>query len=99
MTHTYFEKSRKIEFWFMLSTLMIVLFTGEVSAYYQLGWKSAWILSIGMYLIIAAFSVIRKDDFIKKILVFSLAAGITELLADCWLVSSTKTLIILQTNP
>lgn len=99
MQNSYFDKSRKVEFWFMLSTLVVVLMVGMISAHYKLGWKSAWVLSIGMYLIIGAFAFIRNDVFIKKILVFSLAAGTTELLADCWLVSSTKTLIYAANEP
>ncbi len=99
MIDNYFEKGRKTEFWFMLGTLLVVLLVGMVSSRYHLGWKSAWGLSIGMCVVIFAFSLITKDQFIKKILVFSLAAGITELLADCWLVSSTKTLIYAADEP
>lgn len=90
---------RKPEFWFMLATLIIVLAVGFISDLLKLGWKSGWVLAVGMYFIILIFAFITSDDFLKKLLVFGLTAGIVELLADAWLVQSTGTLIYAHGEP
>ncbi len=93
------EVISKKEFWFMLFSLAIVLGVGAVSARYALGWKSAWILSIGMYIILWVFAHLNGDAFIKKILLLGIAAGITELLADCWLVAHIQCLVYTKGEP
>jgi Domain of unknown function (DUF6989) len=90
---------KKAEFWFMLITLIIVLAVGYISSVFRLGWKSAAILSYGMYCIILLFAFITSDYFLKKLLLFSIMAGFTELLADCWLVRSTQTLVYASHEP
>lgn len=99
MTQAKKKVFRKPEFWFMLSSLIIVLGVGFISGQYDLGWKSGFILSIGMYLIILVFAFLTSDTFLKKLLVFSIVAGITELLADCWLVQTTQTLVYASGEP
>lgn len=90
---------RKIEFWFMLATLVIVLAVGFISDIFSLGWKSGWVLAVGMYFIILAFAFIYADGFLKKLLVFGLTAGFVELLADAWLVNYTGTLVYTHGEP
>ena len=90
---------RKIEFWFMLATLAIVLAVGFISDLFSLGWKSGWALAVGMYFIILVFAFITSDNFLKKLLIFGLTAGIVELLADAWLVHFTGTLVYTRGEP
>jgi hypothetical protein len=93
------EAINRKEFWFMLISLGIVLAVGAISAQFELGWKSAWALSIGMYSTIWIFAWLTRDTFLQKILLFGIAAGITELAADCWLVHSTQTLVYAPDEP
>lgn len=95
ITHTV----RKIEFWFMLATLAIVLAVGFISDLFSLGWKSGWVLAVGMYFIILVFAFITSDNFLKKLLIFGLTAGLVELLADAWLVHFTGTLVYTPGEP
>jgi hypothetical protein len=46
-----------------------------------------------MYLAIAAFAFWFDDGFLKKLLVFGIVAGFTELLADAWLVNGINSLV------
>jgi hypothetical protein len=84
---------------FVLFTLTLTILVAAVSAALKLGWQSAFALAFGMYILLAWFAISQNDHFLKKLLVFGVAAGFTELLADCWLVNSTGTLIYFEGEP
>lgn len=93
------QKLQKKEVRFVLFTLFITVGVAAVSALFKLGWKSAFGLAVGMYILLTWFAFKQNDTFLKKLLVFGIAAGIAELLADCWLVNSTGTLIYTEGEP
>lgn len=84
---------------FVLLTLATVLACNFTSSLFGWGWLSATMITFG----IAGWYVIyvwrHHDRYLAHILLFSLAAGWTELLADHWLVSVTGTLIYAPGGP
>ncbi|MCC5939915.1 MAG: hypothetical protein JJU37_00085 [Balneolaceae bacterium] len=84
---------------FIFGTIILTLTIAALSSYTEAGWFSAFSLAIGMYLVIATFAFWKKDTFLYRLLLFGLIAGIVELLADCWLVQSTGTLIYPVNEP
>ena len=66
----------------MVITLVITL----LSAHYKWGFESAFILAVGLFTILTMFAFITSDSFMKKLLLFGIVAGITQLIADKWLV-------------
>jgi hypothetical protein len=55
-------------------------------------WRTALVLNIIENSILIGFSIMSRDRLIPHLMVFGLAVGTTELLADAWLVDATKTL-------
>jgi len=57
---------------------------------------SDWCTGLALNLIdnclLVGFAVVRRDALLARFLVFGLAVGITELVADAWLVDYTRTL-------
>ena len=90
-----FSREAKFIFISILLTLSVAMF----SSYTQAGWMSAFLLALGMYALIAVFAVLTRDGFLYRLLVFGLVAGVVELLADCWLVNSTGTLVYAGSEP
>jgi uncharacterized protein with NAD-binding domain and iron-sulfur cluster len=82
----------KKEVVFILGTMAATLLFALIDARFHLGYASASALAIGMYSIIALQALAWRDAFLKKMLVFALAAGITELIADNWLVNGIGSL-------
>jgi hypothetical protein len=89
----------KTEVKFVIATLVITVAVAGLSAHYHLTWRSGFALALGMFILLSAFAVFKKDIFLQKLLVFGIAAGIVELLADCWLVRSTGTLVYPNDEP
>lgn len=86
-------------FIFILCTLGFVAAWIIINSFYKTGWITALILSC-LVLIVDFVYVIKKDDqFLGKLVLFGLAAGVTELLADAWLVDQTKTLFYEHGEP
>jgi hypothetical protein len=73
----------------MVVTLAITL----LSAHFKWGYMSAFLLATGMYTAIAVFAFITSDIYLKKLLLFGLVAGFTELIADKWLVHDIRSLV------
>lgn len=84
---------------FVIITLVLTVFIAAISSQFHLGWKSGFVLAFGMYGLLAWFAYKQNDRFLKRLLVFGIAAGFTELLADCWLVKNTGTLIYASGEP
>ena len=82
-----------------MTTLVCTVGIAGLSAYFKLTWRSGFALAFGMYGVLALFAYRQKDVFLKKLLVFGIAAGVVELLADCWLVQRTATLVYPANEP
>ena len=82
----------KKEVVFILLTMVMTLAFALVDAWLHLGYASASVLAIGMFLLIGFHAVKWQDGFLKKLLLFGLVAGITELAADNWLVNGIHSL-------
>ena len=79
--------------------MIITVAVAALSAHFHLGWRSGFTLAFGMYIILSWFAYSRNDVFLKKLLLFGIAAGIIELFADCWLVKTTGTLVYPSREP
>jgi hypothetical protein len=93
------KKFKTTEVRFVLTTLVLTVLIAAISSRFALTWRSGFALAFGMYGLLLWFALKRNDLFLKKLLLFGVAAGFTELLADCWLVKNTGTLIYPQQEP
>ena len=93
------QKLKKKETRFIIATLAITVAVAAISAQFHLTWRSGFCLAGGMYVALGWFAFRQKDLFLKRLLLFGLAAGLVELLADCWLVKSTGTLVYPTDEP
>jgi hypothetical protein len=84
---------------FVLLTLLFVLGWNFLSSLVGWGWPTATIISFGMPLIFIWYVWRRNEFLLGRILLFGLATGWTELLADRWLVETTGTLFYLPGGP
>jgi hypothetical protein len=96
---SFLKQFNKKEVRFITTTLLITVAITGISAYFRLTWRSGFLLAFGMYGILTWFAYRNDDLFLKKLLIFGIAAGIIELLADCWLVQRTSTLIYPTDEP
>lgn len=67
--------------------------------FYGYDWRYAAGFSYGLFLIVAIYSIWRKNEFLNKILLFGLLAGITELISDWWLVDYKHSLVYPLNEP
>ena len=93
------QKLKIKEVRFVIFTLVLTVVIALLSAVFRLGWISGFALAVGMFGLLAWFAFTQNDLFLKKLLVFGIAAGATELLADCWLIQKTGTLIYVPNEP
>jgi uncharacterized membrane protein len=93
------QKLKIKEVRFVIITLIITVAIAAISSAFELTWRSAFVLAFGIYGLLAWFAYKQNDRFLKRLLVFGLVAGVTELVADCWLVSNTGTLIYTTDEP
>lgn len=84
--------SYKKERVFILVTMVLTLGIALLDAKLALGYKSASFLAFGMYGVITIMAFKWRDSFLKKLLIFGLFAGFTELIADNWLVNGINSL-------
>lgn len=89
----FIQVTRTKEAIFIISTMVVTIGVALLSARFDWGYPSAFWLATGMYGAIATFAVWSDDAFLKKMLLFGIAAGLTELLADAWLVNGIKSLV------
>lgn len=82
----------KKEVVFILGTMVATLCFALLDAWLEIGFNSASILALGMFFIIVAQAFHAEDTFLKKAIVFALIAGVTELVADNWLVNGIHSL-------
>lgn len=84
---------------FVLITLLLAVCWNFASSLAGLGWVAAYLITfceIGLYV---WFIWRHRDPLLGRMLLFALAAGWTELLADRWLVEATATLVYLPGGP
>lgn len=93
------QKLNQKEVWFVIATLSVTIGVAALSAAFHWGWRSGFALSFGMYGLLALFAITQRDRFLKRLLLFGIAAGFIELFADCWLVKSTGTLLYPNQEP
>lgn len=63
------------------------------------GWVTASIWGYGMFGVYVLYYLISKDEVFERLITFGIAAGITELIADAYLVDITNTLVYPQPEP
>lgn len=78
---------------FIIGTIALTLAITLLSAHFRWGYPSAFWLATGMYGAITAFAFWANNAFLQKLLVFGIAAGFTELIADTWLVNGIGSLV------
>jgi hypothetical protein len=84
---------------FVVLTLIFVLVWNFTSSLVGWGWPTATVISFAMPSIYLWYVWRRKKFLLGRILLFGLATGWTELLADRWLVETTGTLLYLPGGP
>ncbi len=92
MNH-FIQVTRSKEAIFIISTMVLTLSVALLSAHFDWGYPSAFGLATGMFAAIAAFAFWANDVFLKRLLLFGIVAGFTELLADAWLVYGIDSLV------
>lgn len=58
----------------------------------EAAWRSGLAVALADDALLLGFVAIRRDAFMARLVVFGLAVGLVELIADAWLVASTGTL-------
>jgi hypothetical protein len=84
---------------FIILTMLLTLGCALLDAYIDAGYWSAFCLAIGMYCILTTYAIIAKDTLLKHMLVLGIVAGITELLADKYLVVDIASLVYPAEEP
>lgn len=85
--------------WLLFVVNVVGLVWAGIDAALDLGPWSAWACVVLTSLLYLAHVQWRGRDILKNLLIFGIAAGLTELAADWWLVSITKTLHYTQWGP
>jgi hypothetical protein len=84
---------------FVILTLLFVLAWNFSSSLVGWGWPTATVISFAMPLVYICYVWRHQDSLLGRLLLFGLATGWTELLADRWLVDTTATLVYLPGGP
>ncbi len=99
MIKQYVINFKKKEAVFVICTMAVTLLFTLLSAYFKWGSISAFFLAFCMFSVLSIFAFKNNDLFLKKLLIFGLAAGFTELVADYWLVEVIESLEYPETDP
>lgn len=84
---------------FVLFTLALTVAWNFSSSFLGWGWMTATLITFLILLLNLVYIYRYRDAWLGRILLFSLAAGWTELLADRWLVNVTGTLAYAPGGP
>ena len=86
---------------YTIALLLAVLFLMVKILHHTFGydWRYAAGFSYGLFLIASIYAIWTKNIFFKKILLFGLMAGITELISDWWLVVYKSSLVYPLNEP
>lgn len=80
-------------------TLVLVVVWNFTSSLLGAGWIAASVITGIILLLYAGYAWRYRDVLLCRCLAFGLAAGWVELLADCWLVQNTGTLVYIKGGP
>ena len=86
-------------FYFILSSMALGILLLIIDSLLSYGWITAAWWGYGLSLLYVAYAIVKKDKLLTRFIIFALAAGLTELLPDNWLVKFTGTLIYPQDEP
>lgn len=78
---------------FIFITQGLMMAFAATASYWQWGTRSAFIITVGSYLVYQAYALITRNEILIKLLLFGLIAGFLELLADHYSVSTIGKLI------
>ncbi|MFZ4613592.1 MAG: hydroxysqualene dehydroxylase [Bacteroidia bacterium] len=78
---------------FVITTMLLTMGFAALSAYFDWGNASANLLAFGMFAALCWYAYKNADVFIQRLLLFGIAAGFAELLADKWLVEGIHSLV------
>lgn len=84
---------------FVLFTILLVIVWNFTSSFLGLGWITATIITFAIITLNMIYIYRYQDALLGRFLLFGLAAGWTELLADRWLVEATGTLVYVPGGP
>lgn len=80
-------------------TLGYIIIGVSISSYLGIGWITAAFLAFSTIAAYLVFGFVKKDKLLIHILVFAIAAGFTELLADYWLIHGIQRLVYIDAGP
>ena len=84
---------------FVVFTIVLMLGLNLPSAFTHEGWLSAATHTGIMCLLFIAYIVRFRDSYLLAWMIFGVAAGVTELIADWWLVNRTGSLVYAPGEP
>lgn len=91
---------RKHEKLLFVMLLVFTLLYKILSSIYGTGWQFAAGYSYILFLIFAIWAFVKKDDLLfRKVIVFTIVAGFTELVSDWWIVSVKDSLVYYPDEP
>ncbi|UII19479.1 DUF6989 domain-containing protein [Fulvivirga ligni] len=79
--------------YFIVITQAIMVLWSVASSLLHAGPLYAYIITVGSFVVYAIYAFLKKNDLIKKLMIFGFVAGVLELWADHYSVSVIKTLI------
>ncbi len=84
---------------FVLGTLALALIWNSTSSLLGWGWITATVISFLIPLLMLGYAYFKGDSLLPKLLLFGIVGGLVELLADRYLVLTTKTLVYVPGGP
>jgi len=78
---------------FIITTMLLTVTFATLDAILDWGNASATLLAFGMFSWISWYAYRNADTFLQRLLLFGVAAGFTELIADKWLVNGIQSLV------
>jgi uncharacterized protein with NAD-binding domain and iron-sulfur cluster len=78
---------------FIVTTMLLTIGFAGIDAWLDWGDGSATILAFGMFGWMVYYTYKTADSFLQRLLLFGIAAGFTELIADNWLVNTIQSLV------
>ncbi|MEM9595529.1 MAG: hypothetical protein AAGD06_14745 [Acidobacteriota bacterium] len=91
------EQARDARFTLVMIGLMVLL--NLPAAFFNLQWWSAAFNTALVSVVFLVHIVRHRSDFLLRFMIFGLAAGFTELIADWWLVHHTGSLVYAPGEP
>ena len=90
---TYASNLKSPQSIFIIISMVVTLAITLLAAHYDWGYRSAFMLAIGMFAVLSGFAFITSDHYLKRLLLFGIITGFTELIADKFLVENFQSLV------